>query len=393
MKKLLVALVVLGLAAAAGWWAMGPDWRRLATNMPTNQDVLFWSQAQREAGFRMMDRSPVIDAREISAGGPVRPLEDGAPIDLDMDLDAEMERQQYAALLVVQDGAIRLEKYGLDQTAEGRWTSFSVAKSFTSTLVGAAIKDGYIASMDDDVTLYIEDLKGSAYEGVSVAQLLSMTSGAGWNEDYSDPESDVAQFLSHAPDDGLPPLVSYMRTLPRAHAPGTVWNYSTGETNLIGILVREATGTSLTDYLSEKVWRPYGMGQDASWLTGADGLEISGCCIQAAARDFARFGQFILDGAEIDGEPIVPEGWLAAATSSQADTPFPGEGYGYQWWTYDDSAFAARGIFGQGIFIDPSRNLVIVTNSNWTNALGTEGERERREAFYRRVQAAIDAGA
>ena len=134
------------------------------------------------------------------------------------------------------------------------------------------------------------------------------------------------------------------------------------------------------------------MEQQASWLIGDDGLEISGCCIQAATRDFARFGQFVLEGGEVAGESIVPEGWFDTATTKQADIGYPGHGYGYQWWTYDSGAFTARGIFGQGIFIDPARKLVIASNANWTSARGEPGgEAEAREAFYKTVQAAIDA--
>ncbi|MEO0465935.1 MAG: serine hydrolase [Pseudomonadota bacterium] len=393
MKRILMIAGVLALIFGAVWWSIGSDWRRLLTSPPTDSDVLFWSQSQREAGFRMMDRLPfMVQTRAIPAGDVVAPLTVGQPLELGMDVNTYMAEQNHASLVILQDGNLRLEAYGLDFTEDGRWTSFSVAKSLTSTLVGAAIKDGYIQSLDADVTDYIEGLKGSSYDGVTVAQLLSMSSGVAWNEDYSDPQSDVALFSTHESDDGLPPVVSYMSKLGRAHPAGKVWNYSTGETNLIGILVSEATGKPLADYLAETIWGPYGMEQDATWLLTPDGREISGCCIQAATRDFARFGQFILEGAIIDGQSVVPNGWLDTATLSQIETPFRGEGYGYQWWTYDDGTFAARGIFGQGIFIDRERNLVVAMNSNWTTALGAEGgERGDREAFYRKVQAVIDA--
>jgi CubicO group peptidase (beta-lactamase class C family) len=190
---------------------------------------------------------------------------------------------------------------------------------------------------------------------------------------------------------GVNGTVSYMRGLGRAHPPGTVWNYSTGETNLIGVLVSEATGKPLADYLSEKIWRPYGMQGGASWLLGSDGHEISGCCIQATTRDFARFGQFILDGGVTPEGPVLPPDWLARATVRQADYGSPGEGYGFQWWTWDDGSFQADGIFGQGIFIDPKRRLVIASNANWTTALGLkDGEWPARASFYRLVQSAVD---
>ena len=158
-----------------------------------------------------------------------------------------------------------------------------MAKSVTSTLVGAAVKDGYIKSLDDKVTRYIPGLRGSAYDKVSVRQLLTMTSGVKWNEDYTDPKSDVALFNLHKAEKGMDVTVSYMRKLPREAPAGTKWVYKTGETNLIGVLVSSATKKTLSSYLSEKVWAPFGMEQDASWLLGSTGHEISGCCIQAVS--------------------------------------------------------------------------------------------------------------
>lgn len=395
MKKLGIGLGIVALIAALGWWLIGSDWRRLALNLPTDADVLFWTQGQRDAGFRMMDRvSILVESREIPATDKLRQLEDGPALDIGIDVDAYMAEQRHAGLVVVHDGAIRLEEYGLGFEQDGRWTSFSVAKSLTSTLVGIALHEGDIDSLDDPVSKYIKGLENSAYDDVTIEQLLTMSSGVAWNEDYSDPNSDVARFNTHVAEDGGSNLVSYMSKLPRAHPAGEVWNYSTGETNLIGILVREATGKTLSDYLSEKIWGPYGMQQDASWLLNDDGTEISGCCIQATTRDFARFGQFMLDGAQVSGQQIVPEDWIARATTKRIGINEPGHGYGFQWWTYDDGAYAADGIFGQGIFIDPSRNLVIATNSSWSTALGNvDREHANREAFYRAIVSAIDAEA
>ena len=132
------------------------------------------------------------------------------------------------------------------------------------------------------------------------------------------------------------------------------------------------------------------MAADATWLLSRTGKEISGCCLQAAPRDFARFGQFILNGARIDGTSIVPDGWLAEATTRRTAIDRPGRGYGYQWWTYDDGTFAARGIFGQGIFIDPKRKLVIVSNADWGGGATDRVASDAREAFYRAVQKAVD---
>ncbi|MEM6899846.1 MAG: serine hydrolase [Pseudomonadota bacterium] len=392
MKKLGFVLGAFLFVVVLSWWTIGADWRRLILSAPTDSDVLFWSIDQRDAAFRMMDRVPILTAsRSIKSGSEVHGFEEGRPISLDFDVETYVEQNRTAGIVVVQDGAIRYETYGLDFSENGRWTSFSVAKSLTSTLVGAALKDGYIGSLSDKVPDYIGGLKGSAYDDVTIKQLLTMSSGVAWNEDYEDPDSDVAKFNSHVAEDGFSNLVSYMRALPRAHPPGEVWNYSTGETNMIGVLVREATGKSLTDYLSEKIWSSYGMQQDASWLLNDEETEISGCCIQAATRDFARFGQLILDGAVVDGQSILPEDWLQNATTARIRYGVDGRGYGYQWWTFDDGTFAAVGIFGQSIFIDPERRLVIASNSSWRSALGRrDGENPARDDFHAAVIAAID---
>ncbi len=391
-KVLFAALAALVLAGAATWFSLDKETRGLLQAIPTNRDVLFWSQAQRDAAFRALDRLPILaKARAIPAGGTPRPLPPGPPLPpLAVDVDTFMASQRNAALIVVHDGKVRLERYGLDFDATGRWTSFSVAKSITSTLVGAAIADGFIKSMDDKVSVYVPQIKGSAYDEVSLRQLLTMTSGIRWNEDYADPKSDVARFNNHEPEEGLESLVSYLRRLPREVPAGTRWHYSTGETNLVGIIVAQAVGKPLAEYLSEKIWKPAGMEQSATWILSRTGREISGCCIQAATRDFARFGLFILDGAQVQGKSVLPAGWLAEATTERVGIGRPGYGYGYQWWTFSDGSFAARGIFGQSIFIDPKRKLVIAANANWSGGASHKPSIEERRAFWSAVQRALD---
>jgi CubicO group peptidase (beta-lactamase class C family) len=385
------SLVALAVAGTAGWLSLDKETRGLLATFPTNRDILFWSEPQRDAAFRALDRLPVLaKARVVPAGDTPQPLPSGPPLKLPLDVDAYMAGQRSSALLVVHDGKVRLERYGLDFDAAGRWTSFSVAKSITSTLVGAALRDGFIRSMDDKVSDYVPDMKGSAYDDVSIRQLLTMTSGVRWNEDYADPNSDVARFNNHKPEDGVDALVSYMRRLPRDVPAGTRWLYSTGETNLVGIVLGAAIGKPLSEYLSEKIWKPAGMEQQATWILSRSGKEISGCCIQAATRDFARFGLFILNGARADGQSIVPDGWLAEATTERTGIGVPERGYGYQWWTWADGSFTARGIFGQGIFIDPKRKLVIASNANWGGGARDPVASEAREAFYRAVQKAVD---
>ena len=387
MKKWILGILAAVVIAAAGAAFYYRDIIPLLLNLPKDRDVLFWTQEQRDLAFRNFDE--LADHHVIQSGFQVAPLPTGAPIDPKLGLDTYMAANRMAGLIIVQDGKVRYENYGLDFDAQGTWTSFSVAKSITSTLVGAAIKDGAIKSLSDKVTQYIPGLRGSAYDDVTVEQLLTMTSGVRWNEDYADPNSDVAKFNNHVAAKGMDVTVSYMRTLPREAPAGSKWVYKTGETNLIGVLVSSATGKELSAYASEKIWRNYGMEADAAWITGSTGHEISGCCFSAKLRDFARFGQFILAEGKADDGQTLPKGWIAAATTKRADIDTPGKGYGYQWWTYDDGSVAAQGIFGQGIFIDPKRNLVIASNGNWVSATDAKSA-GARENMYRSVQAAVD---
>jgi len=393
MTKRTVAIAVLlaiVLTVTIGFASLDRETRALLATVPTNTDVLAWKPRQRDAAFRALDRLPMLAKSVAITPSPTPlPLPAGTPLVIPA-IDAYLASQRMAGIVILQDGRVRYERYGLGFDSAGRWTSFSVAKSFTSTLVGAALADGSIRGLDDAVSAYIPGLRGSAYDDVSIRQLLTMSSGVRWNEDYEDPASDVSMFNNAAPDAGMDATVSYLRKLPRAHSPGEVWHYNTGETNLIGVLVSSATGKPLGQYLQEKIWHPGGMEAKATWLLGKTGHEIAGCCIQAATRDFARFGLFVLNGGPPSGEHIVPADWFAQATTKQQDIGSPGRGYGFQWWTYDDGAVAAQGIFGQGIFIDRKRRLVIATNANWPRAsIGPEPV--AREAFYRQVQALLDA--
>jgi CubicO group peptidase (beta-lactamase class C family) len=345
-------------------------------------EILFWDQAQRDANFpHMEDHFPGTTAKASPHPYPLRPAK---PLKLD-GVDTFMAANNSAGLIVVQDGRIRLERYARGYSRDGRYTSFSVAKSLTSTLVGAAIRDGFIKSVDDPVTRYIPDLAGSAYDGVSVRQVLTMTSGVKWNEDYTDPNSDVARMYAKPTPPGVDPTVAYLRTLPREAPPGTKWVYKTGETNLIGVLVQAATGKTLTDYAEEKIWRPFGMERELFWMVDASGRDIGGCCLSAAMRDYARIGLFALSG----GKGVVPDGWFADATKAWAPVG-DGRGYGYQWWAGADGTFQAQGIFGQLIHVDPKRHLVIAMSSAWPKATGKELSAARAE-FLARIKASLDA--
>ncbi len=326
-----------------------------ATQRQVGAEILFWSQAQRDSNFPAMEK--IFPGNTIKADpAALRALPAGKPLPMAAaDVDAFMTSMNVAGLIVLQNGKVRLERYARGLTAEGRWTSFSVAKSFTSTLVGAAMKDGSIKSLNDPVTRYIPDLAGSGYDGVTVAQLMTMTSGVKWNEDYTDPKSDVARMFLEPVPAGVDPTVYFMHKLPRETAPGTKWVYKTGETNLIGVLVRRATGKTLAAYAEEKIWKPAGMERDGFWMKDQTGAEVSGCCLSVSLRDYARFGQFALEG----GHGIVKDGWFADATRAHAEVAPGGYGYGYQWWTYPEGRYGAQGIFGQMITIDPASKVVI----------------------------------
>lgn len=394
-RKLTLAMTGVGLCLALPGCEKVKEVAADAAGLPTDKNILFWTDDQRNKAFRMMDT--LVPSNTIAAGTEPKVLEQGEALPKEFDVDGKMlsvdqymADQRTAGIVILQDGKIRLEEYRMDFEKDDRWTSFSVAKSLVSTMVGAAIKDGLIKSIDDPLTDYIPELKGSGYDGVTVQQLLTMTSGVQWNEDYADPKSDVALFNGTKPVDGVDPIIVYMKTLKNEAEPGTRWQYNTGETNLIGVLVAKATGKTISEYLSKKVWAPYGMSQDGEWLLNEGGKEIGGCCISATVRDYALFGQFAMNGGMIEGESIVPDGWFSKAGTKQADIGVPGRGYGYQWWTFDDGSFAGQGIFGQGIFIDPARKLVIASNGNWPSATPDE-QGAQRIAFFNAVKTYLDS--
>jgi len=272
------------------------------------------------------------------------------------------------AMLVIKDGKIAYETYQRGNTEKTRWMSMSVAKSITSTLTAAAIHDGLIKGLDSQVVDYVPELKGSAYDGVTVRNVLMMSSGVKWNETYTDPASDRRALLRAQISQEPRSAVSLMAKLPRAAEPGTVNNYSTGETQILGEIVRGAVKMPLADYLSQKIWQPFGMESDAKWwLDSTNGVEIGGSGISATLRDYGRFGLFFMNDGKIDGKSILPEGWVKEATSPTTLKGGKKLDYGYMWWTawtepsVKDGAFSAVGIQGQNIYVNPANKVVIVT--------------------------------
>lgn len=293
------------------------------------------------------------------------------------DLDDYLELNRVAGLLVLKEGRIKLERYRFGNSERTRWMSMSIAKSITSTLIGAALKQGHITSLSDLVTRYVPSLAGSAYDGVSVRDVLTMSSGVRWNETYTDQASDRRRLLEGqiAQLPGSP--LGIMRSLPRAAEPGTVNTYSTGETQVAAEILRSAVGLPLATYLSERIWSKFGMEADANWwLDSPDGTEIGGSGLSATLRDYGRFGLFLLEGGVAGGEAILPAGWIREATTPnvlRGGTPLA---YGYLWWTgttpasLRDGAFSAEGIHGQFLYVNPAAQVVIVVWSAQPKPVG-----------------------
>ncbi len=382
MKKRLSLVGALALALSACASVPTADTRAVTASVPTNPlpvvgaEVLFWDDATRSARFRSMET--YFPGQEVHESPDPRFLPQGDPLPASTQaaIRASMAENSIAGVIVLQDGKVRFEDYALGFGPEGRWTSFSVAKSFTSTLLGAAVKDGFIDSLDDPVSKYVPGLEGSAYDDVTVEQLATMTSGVEWNEDYTDPESDVAKMFNVTPAPGEDQVVEYMKTLPREAPAGEKWVYKTGETNLIGVLVENAVGETLAEYAKRKIVDPAGFAEPLFWQTDLSGRSVGGCCLSASLRDYARVGLFALEG----GEGVVPQGWFAEAGAPQVDFG-NGYGYGYQWWTYPGESFGAQGIFGQSITLLPESNTVIAIVSNWPRATGQELSANRRQLF------------
>ncbi len=363
---------------------------------PGTPSILVWSPQQQSDWYR--DIEDVYQVATVKRGDKVHPLPmANRQIEVTFDyegkrwtLDDYMKAYNVSGVLVLKDGKVVLERYGMGRKPDDRWTSFSVAKSVTATLVGAAIQDGKIKSMAAPVTDYIPELKGSGYDGVTVRQLLMMSSGVKWNEDYADPNSDVARSATLPVTPGHNPLVTYMSRLPRAHEPGTFFNYNTGETDLVGILVSRAVGKSLADYASEKIWKPFGMERDAIWVVDPAGHERGGCCMSITLRDYGRVGLFMLDEGRAEGKPMLPPGWALEATSPQITNGAPAPGYGYFWWMSPTGAYEARGIFGQSITTFRDDRVVVVVNSAWPTAVGRDLSMART-AFINAARAAAMA--
>jgi len=328
--------------------------------------ILFWNTEQKLHGFKNME--DIFPTRIISKSKNPYPLT-YEPRSLDgltykykgkkYSLEDYMQAFKVAGLIVIRDGKILHESYNFGNNEESKWVSFSVTKSVTSMLLGAAMKDGFINSVNDPIVSYLPQLKNSHYDRVSIKQILHMSSGVDWNEDYNDPSSDVSIASAY----NSLKLYNYLRTLGTSSEPGAKFNYNTAETNLIGGLVRSATSYNLSNYLEQKIWQPFGMEFDAYWVLDYDHKEeLGGCCINATLRDYARIGIFAMNNGILEnGINVLPREWMQQSTSPSPNLEY----YGYQWWLDGSNynSFYADGIFGQFIWIDPDSKTVVAMHS------------------------------
>ncbi len=379
---LIVAQLLLPVAACSQQAALDAGYRHAGETTGTVREVYdgrLYPDVQVNT-FRNIDR--LFPTRTVRRGATVRPLPKGESSlddftftanDRTYDIFDVISLNRVSGLIVIHDGAVRFEKYFLGNDEDTRWMSMSVVKSMTATLIAAAIQDGHIDSIDAPIVRYLPRFAGTAYDGVTVRNLLQMTSGVAWNETYTDPASDRRRMLEAQIGQQPGEILDIMAALPRAAEPGTRWNYSTGETHVAGALVAAATKRPVAVYLSEKIWSKAGMQADANWwLESPDGLEVGGSGLSATLRDYARFGLFMLEDGVIDGERVLPEGWMAEAGARKTVGGEVVE-YGYMLWPLHGRSYAAIGIFGQFVFVDPDIDLVVAMWSAQPKPVGKEG--------------------
>ena len=363
-------LVILALAAALALFFRA-ELTQLWTiaHLFDEQDIV--------RNFQHMDE--IFPTHPVAAGGSVMEFERG---DYTLPESFEYEGKSYdteeflsdtmtTGLLIMQNDRILLERYAHGHSETGRHIAWSVSKAVLSALFGIAVEEGHIRDIMQPVTDYLPELEGSGYDGVSIKNILQMSSGVGFDENYGDPDSDINRMSRELALGGT--LLEFAATLERARPPGTLQHYVSIDTQVLGTTLVRATGRSLADYTSEKLWKPVGMEQDAYWMVDGSGMEMAFGGFNASLRDFARLGRLYLNGGRWEGKQIVPAAWVKASITPDAPHlmtgPKPGSdntmGYGYQWWLPADSDgdFMALGVYNQMIMVDPKHRLVIAKHS------------------------------
>ncbi|MCC5859917.1 MAG: serine hydrolase [Ectothiorhodospiraceae bacterium] len=319
-------------------------------------------------------------------------------------VESFFEETDTAALLVIKDGSIRYEQYALTGGRDVQWISFSVAKSFVSALVGIAVDDRFISSVNDPISDYITVNPSSAYDGVSIKDVLQMSSGACWNEAYDDPDSDISHLGSIMGGSGS--FDAFIAGMARENEPGTLCRYNSGNAQALGALLVRATNRSITDYMQEKLFEPLGMASNGYWLLDSFGMEMAFAGLNLTAHDFAKLGELYRNNGAWQGKQIVSEDWVKSSVTAEQAHLLPGEpiiadrrfpmGYGYQWWIPDGDRgeFCAIGVYNQFVYVDPSRGVVIVklsSNRSYGTTMTEETNREIETiAFLRAIAAQFD---
>lgn len=283
-------------------------------------------------------------------------------------VDDYLARNPVTGLLIMQVGVILLERYQYDRRDTHRMTSWSMAKTIVALLIGIAKEEGAIRSLDDTPADYLPGFAGSEYGRTPLRDLLTMSSGVRFREDY-DGTDDVTN-LFRAAFGGAGALSALVRFNQRDREPGVRFSYASSETNVLGLTLAAAVKRPLTDYLAEKIWRPMGAEADAAWLVDTTGEEASFCCFNAVLRDYARLGLMLAEGGRVGDRQVVPAAWIREATSVQAQHLAAGRatrywGYGYQTWIFPGVGgdFALQGVRGQAVYVDPKSKLVLVNTA------------------------------
>lgn len=323
--------------------------------------------------------------------GPAVALPEGPGMELPQSTQGWIDQRVVTALIVMDDGEIVHESYHQGTTPEDRRISWSVAKSFLSALMGIVMEEGAIASLDDPVTRYAPELAGSAYDGASIRNVLNMASGVLFDEDYLKFSSDINKMGRVLALGGS--MDAFAASQKNSFAePGAQWEYVSIDTHVLGMVIRGATGRSIPDLMEEKIIRPLGLERDALYVTDGKGVAFVLGGLNLTTRDYARFAQMIAQGGQWQGQQIVPADWIAQSTAPSAPTA-PGETqYGYQWWIPAEAQpgeFFARGIYGQFLYFDLPRGVVIATNAA-DRAFREDGVMDQNLSMFRELARAAD---
>ena len=284
-------------------------------------------------------------------------------------LEDYLNRNPTTGLLIAKDDTILFEHYQYARSDRDRFLSQSMAKTITAMLIGIAVSEGKIKSVDDTVATYVPQLAGTEYGKTAIRDLLHMASGVAFSENY-DGTDDLSRFVADI--FGLvrkPSVVSVAQFNTRAALPGTRFRYASVETQVLGLVLRAAVGRPITDYLREKIWQAIGTEADASWAIDGTGQEVTYCCFNAVLRDYARLGRLLAHDGMWEGRQLIPLQWILDGTTVRPGDAYlspgiatPFDGYGYQTWIQSgsDRRFVLKGIRGQYIFVDPASKLVMV---------------------------------